>query len=83
MSARLVVTDDHNVHPAPGDVVLDLERITAALGGTGPHVRLVALRALRAARETATRLREPVVVWDVRPQARRPGGPAPLAGTDA
>ncbi|GAB3092325.1 hypothetical protein [Isoptericola nanjingensis] len=69
MSARHVVVNDAQTadRRAPGDVVLDLDRLMAALGGAGPHVRHVALRALRGAREAAVRLREDVTVWDVRP----------------
>jgi hypothetical protein len=69
MSARVVVVSVA-LDPAPGDVVLDLDRLMYALGGYGseaPHVRHVALRALRAAREAASNLREDVTVWDVRP----------------
>lgn len=69
MSARVVVlVGAHEPGPrrAPDDIVLDLDRMLAALGGTGPHVRHVALRAMRAARDAASRLAEPVTIWLVR-----------------
>lgn len=70
MSARVVVVPDlRDIEPAPADVVLDLAALTAALRGDGPHVRLVALRALRAAKEAAAGLDEPVVVFVLHPDA--------------
>jgi hypothetical protein len=75
MSARMVaVTDPAEAQPHALDVVLDLDRLVAALGGSGPHVRHVALRALRAARAAASRLHEDVTVWDVRPTATTSNG---------
>lgn len=67
--SRVVVVGQGQAAPAPGDVVLDLDALRAALGGDAPHIRHVALRALRAAREAAARLHEDVVVWDVRAPA--------------
>jgi hypothetical protein len=72
MTARMVaVSHPNEVQAHALDVVLDLDRLVTALGGSGPHVRHVALRALRAAREAASRLREDVTVWDVRPTATK------------
>lgn len=52
-----------------GDVVIDLDRLAAALSADEPghdapdHVRHVAIGARAAAIERAARLREPVTVW--------------------
>jgi hypothetical protein len=62
---------ERHVHAvrAPGDPVISLHAIQAALGGDEPHLRHVALRALGAALEAAQHLREPVTVWLVHPTA--------------